>query len=106
MPRPGGAHALLTPRDLTGRRAVGVTAITGGADGEQRAAEAAHFLAQRDVVHGVASAAVTSPGRTCDSVAQITAAASGGPWRVRGGHEGPEDSVSYTHLTLPTIYSV
>jgi hypothetical protein len=50
--------------DATGRRAVGVTAITGQAHGKQGAAGAAHLLAQRDVVHGVASAATTAAGRT------------------------------------------
>ena len=44
----------------TGQRAVRVPAITGGANGKQDAAGAAHFLAQRDV-HGVASAATTAP---------------------------------------------
>jgi hypothetical protein len=66
----------VSPRSPTGGRAVGVPAITRDANGEQRAAGAAHFLAERDVVHGVASAAATSPGRTRDSVAQIGPAAS------------------------------
>ena len=61
MPRLGGAHAASTPRALTGRRAVRLTAITGGANGKQGTAGAAHLLAQRDVVQGVTSAAVTSP---------------------------------------------
>ena len=64
MPRPRGAHAAVTSRPLTGRRAVGVPAITGQANGKQGAAGATHLLAQRDVVHGVASAATTAPGRT------------------------------------------
>ena len=76
--------------DATARRAVGVPAITGPTNGKQGAAGAAHLLAQRDVVHGVASAAATPSGRAHDSVAQLTTTASDVPWRVRGGHEGPE----------------
>ena len=72
MARPGGAHAPVTSRALTARRAVGVATITRGANRKRGAAGAAHLLAQRNVVHGVASAAATSPGRTRDSVAQQT----------------------------------
>jgi len=55
------------------------------------------------------------PGHTHDSVAQLTATASGGPWRVRGGHEGPaarpdphlcSASSAYTTPTIATPQAV
>ena len=44
------------------------------------------------------------PGRTNDSVAQLTATASDVPWRVRGGHEGPE--VQSGPSPLPCLLSL
>lgn len=56
----GGGDRAPARGGATGWRAVRVPAITGGADGKQGVAGAAHLLAQRDV-HGVASAATTAP---------------------------------------------